>query len=679
MRVRFTRTRATMVTFASWAACALLLTQGCGDGGASSGAEPAPARYDHGECAVLDGGEHCICDPGYTGNHCAECAAGFVASGADCLAGDGTEPPAIGPCTRRATGNGCEDCAVGYHRDGARCTRDEACTEFSCPGQASCDDSTGVIVCECDEGYTEPDCALCAAGYHDRGANCVANEVCQTDSCSSRGDCDDSQGVIRCACDPGFEGFDCSECAAGIHPAGDGCDDAAVRCAPDTCSNHGECSAAASRLTCACEEGYTGQRCADCEDNFSLVDGACLPLQQSTRCNATVCSLHGSCDDGSGTAVCTCDTGYRGLACQLCSTGRVRGSTGECQRSYCGDGIVYVPGGEDCDDSNAVTEDCAYTTSLASCTVCRSDCTLGAGVSNYCGDGNLDAGEVCDDGANNGLYRGDASMGYCKADCSGEGAYCGDGTLDQGNEECDLGQDPMTGNSDAVPDRCRTTCLSPSCGDGVTDQGEFCDDPLDVDCPADCATSCPFTLTHSVDTTTITPLNSVSCNSLQGHSDNRYLRIFDLDAFGILKFEVTQMRFGVETAIASMGSVPVTGRIYSSAESTPRFTQMTLVKEEAMAVTPTSSGVTVTLPIAATVAGPAGTFLAAELFTPNGETSGKTLYIGSNSGVENAPSYLLAADCGISEFLTMSSIGFPEMHILIHVDGFATGPVCDAP
>lgn len=47
---------------------------------------------------------------------------------------------------------------------------------------------------------------------------------------------------------------------------------------------------------------------------------------------------------------------------------------------------------------------------------------------------------------------------------------CGDGIVDEG-ESCDQGD----ANADA-PDACRTTCQSPTCGDGIVDTGEACDD-----------------------------------------------------------------------------------------------------------------------------------------------------------------------------------------------------------
>lgn len=48
---------------------------------------------------------------------------------------------------------------------------------------------------------------------------------------------------------------------------------------------------------------------------------------------------------------------------------------------------------------------------------------------------------------------------------------CGDGDLDPG-ELCDDGP----ANSDTAPDACRTSCQPASCGDSVTDAGEACDD-----------------------------------------------------------------------------------------------------------------------------------------------------------------------------------------------------------
>ena len=61
---------------------------------------------------------------------------------------------------------------------------------------------------------------------------------------------------------------------------------------------------------------------------------------------------------------------------------------------------------------------------------------------------------------------------------------CGDGVVDPG-EQCDDGPD----NSDTAGDACRTTCRRPACGDSVTDTGEECDDGNRVDDDA-CSNAC---------------------------------------------------------------------------------------------------------------------------------------------------------------------------------------------
>jgi MYXO-CTERM domain-containing protein len=82
----------------------------------------------------------------------------------------------------------------------------------------------------------------------------------------------------------------------------------------------------------------------------------------------------------------------------------------------------------------------------------------------FCGNGQADPGEQCDNGSAN----SDTTPGACRTDCTA--AHCGDGVMDPG-EACDHG----SGNSDTTPGACRTTCLAPSCGDGVIDPGEACD------------------------------------------------------------------------------------------------------------------------------------------------------------------------------------------------------------
>lgn len=135
-----------------------------------------------------------------------------------------------------------------------------------------------------------------------------------------------------------------------------------------------------------------------------------------------------------------------------------------------------------CDDN----ADCTFTCSTPqSAPFCALD--------NVNGESNGTVGSVSQTNAN-----------ACNSLCNGL-TYCGDGTVqnpngaldgglftgpggpfgtDAGVEECDLG----AGNSDILPNTCRTYCLNPFCGDSVRDTLEECDDGLDSDNTDECDT-----------------------------------------------------------------------------------------------------------------------------------------------------------------------------------------------
>ena len=76
----------------------------------------------------------------------------------------------------------------------------------------------------------------------------------------------------------------------------------------------------------------------------------------------------------------------------------------------------------------------------------------------YCGDGAVDPGEACDDGADNGAYN------HCRGDCSGLGSHCGDGVWDaEHGEVCD------DGVNDALGGGCLPGCEEEDISDAVFD------------------------------------------------------------------------------------------------------------------------------------------------------------------------------------------------------------------
>ncbi len=121
----------------------------------------------------------------------------------------------------------------------------------------------------------------------------------------------------------------------------------------------------------------------------------------------------------------------------------------------CGDGRVNPPA-ESCDPPSSVQSNGQ---------ICRADCT-------YCGDGELDTPEQCDDGNTN-------DNDNCRNNCTLP--RCGDGVKDP-NERCDDGNNV---NGDGCDENCG---LEPFCGDGIIDPqlGEQCDPPNVPGCDANC-------------------------------------------------------------------------------------------------------------------------------------------------------------------------------------------------
>jgi hypothetical protein len=99
-------------------------------------------------------------------------------------------------------------------------------------------------------------------------------------------------------------------------------------------------------------------------------------------------------------------------------------------------------------------------------------------------------------------------------------------------------------------------------------------------------------------------------------------------------------------------------------------TTMTNVADQSLTI--------INIPVTGTAA--PGAELVVEVFTPSGEAAGTLFFIGSNSAAETGPSYLRAADCGVTTPTTTGALGFPDMHIVMNVNGCeqvaGTGPTC---
>lgn len=177
------------------------------------------------------------------------------------------------------------------------------------------------------------------------------------------------------------------------------------------------------------------------------------------------------------------------------------------------------------------------------------------------------------------------------------------------------------------------------------------------------------TITHSTSQTIITG-NSVSCNAGGLHTDNSYFRVFDLVAFGITEdFNITNVSFGIELANGVSGSQPVEVKLHTL--SGPFiFANLTTIGTANLSV-PNQTLSIYDAAVAATA--PAGSLLVVEIFTPNGQASNNSFFIGSNNLGQTGPSYLAAAACGVAQPTDTAAIGFPNMHIVMNVTGDVGG------
>ncbi len=243
---------------------------------------------------------------------------------------------------------------------------------------------------------------------------------------------------------------------------------------------------------------------SDCEDET----GGVFTVLDLKRCffdanrNAALAVLRivfpeaGVCGDGVKNGDEECDDGLAGNSDTTPNACRT-----DCTNPSCHDGVVDNQFGEQCDDGNLNNTDCCVDECrTATCgdgyVGCGEQCDQGPNNANApdtcrasgphacqnpkCGDGIEDTGEECDDGN---LVDSDG----CSSLCFDE--FCGDEIVQSApplSEECDEGVD----NSDEAPDACRTNCKNASCGDGVVDTGEVCDDGNTIDgdgCDSTCA------------------------------------------------------------------------------------------------------------------------------------------------------------------------------------------------
>lgn len=197
-------------------------------------------------------------------------------------------------------------------------------------------------------------------------------------------------------------------------------------------------------------------------------------------------------------------------------------------------------------------------------------------------------------------------------------------------------------------------------------------DSADPSQPADGADS--VRLTHSASMEIGAAAAPVCTNNLTGTSrENRFLRTFTLTDFGVEgAFDVSEVTFGVHLVTPK---AELTVNLYTMGGA---FEYMELSRLATTTVSlQTLEPKLVTVPLEARV--PAGATMVLEVVAPDMEGVG---YIspGVNSAGQSAPSYISAPDCSAPNPVTIESIGFPEAHLVMAVDGTPLEPVhCELP
>ena len=187
--------------------------------------------------------------------------------------------------------------------------------------------------------------------------------------------------------------------------------------------------------------------------------------------------------------------------------------------------------------------------------------------------------------------------------------------------------------------------------------------------------TCPSTITHS-SSQAIVDGNSVACNdNTTGFTtENHYWRAFNMNTFtGGQAYDVTSVSFGIELAESGSGTgQPVTVNLYvESGAPFPAGTRTLLATSGSVNV-PDQVDSIFSVPLTATV--PAGALeLVMEVLSPDGRPAGNRFFIGSNPDPETGPSYLSAVDCGVPNPTPVGTIGFPNMHIVMNVNGSCAG------
>lgn len=451
---------------------------------------------DKNECELLsnpcdeqdDSGATC---ENTVGSYICHCSDGFAPGAGTCqdkneclIDNGGCEDDPLTQCTNTVGGRTCGPCPSGYTGDGyVGCTDINECSP---DGKGPCDDS-GDAGATCNNTPGDYTCT-CSGGWYDNGTTCLENDDCLNNPCDEDGDtggsCADIGATYTCTCSGGFS-FSDGTCTDNNECAPDGkgpCDDSGDSGA--TCTN------SVGSYTCTCSSG------------FIAGSGTCLDkdecILQNNPCNDHD-DLAATCNNTPGSYTCSCSSGFdftlgscydrdecatnNGGCDPLTQCLNTIGSRtcGACPSGYTGDGYVgctdineCAPDGKGpCDDNGNTAATC---TNIGGSYTCN--CSSGFRATN----GSCFDKDECFENTDNchpTLATCTNTIGSftcaCNPPATGDGvtcSSCGDGIIN-GGEFCDEGTalNGTYGHCNAI-----CTALGERCGDGIKNGPEQCDD-----------------------------------------------------------------------------------------------------------------------------------------------------------------------------------------------------------
>ena len=369
----------------------------------------------------------------------------------------------------------------GYNRDAGP----PGCGNEEIEGDEQCDDgnTVGGDGCSADCLSTE----RCGNGYVDEplGETCDDGNSLNGDGCSA--DCRSDE-----------------TCGNGIVDLGVGevCDDGNTE-DMDGCS-------ADCHMGPMCGDGIThpGEACDD--GNMVGGDGCSADCLSDETCGNDIVDMGEECDDGNTdpddgcSATCTVERCGNGTieGAEVCDDGNTDdgdGCDGDCTYTCAGDADcddgMLCNGAETCSGAHV----CAMGTQPAPGTDCGGGrvCRGGSCVAPVCGNSVREGTEACDDGNS---IEGDGCDNDCTFSCTMT-AECADTNPCNGAETCTSSSHTCTDPpnlADGTPcggsNICRSgSCVTPACGNSVTEPGEDCDDGNSTNgdgCNNDCTYSC---------------------------------------------------------------------------------------------------------------------------------------------------------------------------------------------